>query len=224
MNFLSLEYFLVIAEEKNFSRAADKLFVSQQSLSEHVKKLEQELGTPLFKRGRSLTLTVAGECLVTGAQEILDAQSRMLQQIAFVTENRRKKITIAVSTFDVPPFLPELLARYKAKYPNYDAVVVKRQVSDIAYNMSGVDLYISFLPLNPNLENIILSQDHFVAIASKELFSQTYGKKWKKLEQELQSHLSCSTTRTAASPGFWTISLKPTTSPRGLVSSLRIMN
>lgn len=195
MNFLSLEYFLVIAEEKNFSRAADKLFVSQQSLSEHVKKLEQELGTPLFKRGRSLTLTVAGECLVTGAQEILDAQSRMLQQIAFVTENRRKKITIAVSTFDVPPFLSELLARYKAKYPNYDAVVVKRQVSDIAYNMSGVDLYISFLPLNPNLENIILSQDHFVAIASKELFSQTYGKKWKKLEQELQSHEALSVIR-----------------------------
>lgn len=195
MNFLSLEYFLVIAEEKSFSRAADKLFVSQQSLSEHVKKLEQELGVPLFKRGRSLTLTIAGECLVSGAQEILDAQTRMLQQIAFVTENRRKKITIAVSTFDVPPFLPELLAKYKAKYPNYDAVVVKRQVSDITYNMNGVDLYISFLPLNPNLENIILRQDYFVAIASKELFSGTYGGKWQKMEQELLAHKNLSVIR-----------------------------
>lgn len=195
MNFLSLEYFLVIAEEKSFSRAADKLFVSQQSLSEHVKKLEQELGVPLFKRGRSLTLTIAGECLVSGAQEILDAQTRMLQQIAFVTENRRKKITIAVSTFDVPPFLPELLAKYKAKYPNYDAVVVKRQASDITYNMNGVDLYLSFLPLNPNLENIILRQDHFVAIASKELYSGIYGGKWQKMEQELLAHKNLSVIR-----------------------------
>lgn len=195
MNFLSLEYFLVIAEEKSFSRAADKLFVSQQSLSEHVKKLEQELGVPLFKRGRSLSLTVAGECLVSGAQEILDAQTRMLQQIAFVTENRRKKITIAVSTFDVPPFLPELLSKYKAKYPNYDAVVVKRQASDIAYNMNGVDLYLSFLPLNPSLENIILSQDHFVAIGLKELFTNTYGGKWQKMEQELLAHKKLSVIR-----------------------------
>lgn len=185
MNFLSLEYFLVVAEEKSFSRAADKLFVSQQSLSEHVKKLEQELGAPLFKRGRTLTLTIAGECLLDGAQEILDARTRMIQQIAYVTENRRRKITIAVATFDVPPFLPGLLVRYKETYPNYDAVIVKRQASDIAYSMSGVDLYISFLPLNPDLENIILKSDHFVAIGNRSLFSSTYKDQWPQLENEL---------------------------------------
>ena len=192
MNFLSLEYFLVVAEEKNFSRAADKLFVSQQSLSEHIKKLELELGTPVFKRGRSLALTVAGECLFEGAREIIDVRNHMLQQITLVTEGRRKKMTIAVSTFDVPPFLPGLLTKFKSEYPEYEAIVVKRQASDIAYNMNGVDLYISFLPLNQDLENIILMSDHFVAIAHKQLFSDTYGSRFKKIEAELLAHGSLS--------------------------------
>ena len=54
MNMLSIQYFLAIVEEGNISAAARKLFISQQTLSEHVKKLEDELGTPLFKRGRQI--------------------------------------------------------------------------------------------------------------------------------------------------------------------------
>lgn len=51
MNFLNIKYFIAIAEEQNISAAARKLYVSQQSLSEHLKKLETEIGAPLFIRG-----------------------------------------------------------------------------------------------------------------------------------------------------------------------------
>ena len=54
MNILSVQYFLAVIEEGNISAAARKLIISQQTLSEHVKKLETELGTPLFKRGRQI--------------------------------------------------------------------------------------------------------------------------------------------------------------------------
>ncbi len=51
MNFRNLQYFLAAAEEKNFTHAARRLYISQQSLSGHVAKLEEELGVPLFERG-----------------------------------------------------------------------------------------------------------------------------------------------------------------------------
>lgn len=51
MNFLNIKYFIAIAEEQNISAAARKLYVSQQSLSEHLKKLETEIGAPLLSGG-----------------------------------------------------------------------------------------------------------------------------------------------------------------------------
>ena len=51
MNFRNLHYFLMVAEEKNITHAAQRLYISQQSLSGHIAKLEEELGVPLFERG-----------------------------------------------------------------------------------------------------------------------------------------------------------------------------
>ena len=52
MNFRNLQYFLAAAEEKNITHAARKLYISQQSLSGHIAKLEEELGVSLFQRGQ----------------------------------------------------------------------------------------------------------------------------------------------------------------------------
>ena len=186
MNFLSIEYFLVIAEEGSFSRAARRLFVSQQSLSEHIKKLEDELGTPLLKRGNPLTLTLAGECFAEGAKEMLKAKDNMLRNIAYLTDKRRKKITIGIATSEAPPFLPGLLAKFASNYPEYEFVVVKRPAEDISHNMSGIDLYFSFLPLDKNLEHVLLIEDDkFVVVANKLLLGNVYGKRWPSVEQKL---------------------------------------
>ena len=66
INFLNLEYFLVAAEELNFTRAARKLYISQQSLSNHISNLEKEFDVILFNRTSPLTLTYAGRALRPG--------------------------------------------------------------------------------------------------------------------------------------------------------------
>lgn len=186
MNFLSLEYFLEIAEHGSFSHAASKLFVSQQSLSEHVKKLESELGVPLFVRGRTLTLTAEGECFIRGAKEMLQIRNSMLQDIAAVADKRHRKITVAVATFDTPPFLPELLQKYTQLYPHYEVSIVKRLVSDIARNMEGIDLYFSFLPLSDELEHVFLIEnDPFCCIVNQVLIDNTFGSHWPEIEEKL---------------------------------------
>ena len=62
MNFSSMDYFVMVARERSFSRAAERLHITQQTLSAHIAKLEGELGTKLLVRNIPLELTYAGRC------------------------------------------------------------------------------------------------------------------------------------------------------------------
>lgn len=76
INFLNLEYFLAAAEELNFTRAAKRLYISQQSLSNHISNMEKEFDVVLFNRTSPLTLTYAGQALKVRARELLDLRMK----------------------------------------------------------------------------------------------------------------------------------------------------
>ena len=71
MNFSSLEYFTVLARERNFTRAAEQLHITQQTLSAHIAGLEKELGCPLLLRRTPLELTYAGSTFLRYAEKWL---------------------------------------------------------------------------------------------------------------------------------------------------------
>lgn len=81
MNFSNLQYFLIAAEELNFTRAAKRLYITQQSLSAHISKLEAYFGVPLFIRGVRLGLTPAGELLQRRATELLSLWDRTCHEL-----------------------------------------------------------------------------------------------------------------------------------------------
>ena len=81
MNFLNLEYFLVATEELNFTKAAKRLYISQQSLSNHISNMEKEFGIILFNRTSPLTLTYAGQVLKERAREMLDLRDETYREI-----------------------------------------------------------------------------------------------------------------------------------------------
>ena len=73
MELYQLEYFLEAARQRNFTRAAARLNLAQTALSEQIRKLESELGTPLFHRGhRESVLTAAGDTLRSHAEALLE--------------------------------------------------------------------------------------------------------------------------------------------------------
>lgn len=186
VNFSNISYFLAIVEEGNISAASRKLYISQQALSEQLKKLEDEIGAPLLKRGKSVQMTPAGECLYRDGRELLRIYNNMMESIQDLTLSRRRRITLGVPTFGTPPYLPALLARFYAKYPEYEIAVVKRQHTDVAHNMNGVDLYISPLPLSPHLENnIVLDHDPYHAVFQRHLAERVYGERWSAAERAL---------------------------------------
>ena len=84
-------------------------------------------------------------------------------------------------------FLADLLAQFTAHYPQYDVTIVKRQHADISHNMRGVDLYISYLPVPEELEDVcIMDSNPYYVSFHKDLALKIYGNDWPALEKQLQ--------------------------------------
>lgn len=184
MNFLSLEYFLVIAEEGNLSRAAERLFVSQQALSEHIKKLEQETKVPLLRRSGGVSLTNEGKLFLDGAKAVLEARDNMLKSIASNVEGGREKLSISFSRCDPPDELPGMLALFESTHPECDCIVLPPAL--YARGDADVDLYFSSEPLDDTMENIPLFEEkEYAIVASRSLLTRIYGDRWPELEQKV---------------------------------------
>lgn len=118
MNFLNLQYFLVAAEELNFTRAAARLFITQQTLSSHISRLEEEIGTLLFDRTSPMALTPSGVCLVRHATTLLEEQKKTLQDIYNIKNNYTGELTVAIANERACSLLPPILSAFHDKFPN----------------------------------------------------------------------------------------------------------
>lgn len=185
MTFTSIKYFLAIVEEGSISAAARNLYISQQALSEQLKKLEAEIGVSLLCRS-PFRLTDAGVCFYEGCKKLIGTYDDMMLEIEGIVQTRQKKITIAVPTYCTHPCLLDFLGYFQRKYPEYEVTVIKRQHTDIAHNMNGVDLYLSYLPLSPDLENhILLESDPYYVTFQRTLAERVYGERWECVEEQL---------------------------------------
>ena len=117
MNLRNLEYFLVAAEELNFTRAADRLFITQQSLSHHIQKLESEFGTPLFERTPPMTLTPAGACFLRHAKKLINSMDEMELEIQDIKDFKKSELTIGITRARGAVYLPMLLPRFAEAFP-----------------------------------------------------------------------------------------------------------
>jgi LysR family transcriptional regulator, hydrogen peroxide-inducible genes activator len=113
-----LRYFIAICEEGNMSRAAIRLFVAQPSLSEQVRKLEQELGTPLFVRlPRRLVLTPAGETFRVHATRILEEVDLVQSHIDEVSAQSGQEIRVGVLPTLGSRLFPTVIAEFRRTNP-----------------------------------------------------------------------------------------------------------
>src|SRR5438105_10725034 len=105
MTFNELRYLVAIAQEKSFGRAAQRCFVSQPALAVAIQKLEEELGTQLFERGKSeVTVTSVGERIVEQAQKVLEEATR-IREIAQAGRNQLVGLLKLGVSYTVGPYL-----------------------------------------------------------------------------------------------------------------------
>ncbi|MGW3268483.1 LysR family transcriptional regulator [Streptomyces sp. NPDC001056] len=124
-----LRYFLAVAEELHFTRAAERLYVSQPALSKQIRSLERQLGTELFRRDRhGVALTAAGEALLPHARAVLTAWAAGAAAVEAAKAVQRATLIVGMSTSPVRGgLLPAIRSRFTAAHPR--VTVRLRQVS-----------------------------------------------------------------------------------------------
>src|SRR6202158_2765253 len=119
MDLRQLEIFVKVAELKSFSKAAEALFLTQPTVSEHIRTLEQELGVRLLDRlGRGAEATAAGRLLLSHATRMLQLQREALQAMDSFQGRLAGELHVAASTIPGEYVLPALIGRFKEKFPD----------------------------------------------------------------------------------------------------------
>ena len=119
MEFRTLRYFLAVAQERNITRAAEKLHMAQPPLTRQIKQLEAELGVTLFLRGgRQLQLTEEGRFLQQRGEEILQLVEKTRQQLGQMGPEKHGTVTLCTTEASGTTLLSDLIADFHAVAPN----------------------------------------------------------------------------------------------------------
>ena len=151
MNFLNLYYFRVAAEELSFTNAAKRLFISQQSLSNHISRLENEFGVILFNRTQPITLTEAGKSLYASSKVLLHQKEQIEKSMQDIRDFRKGELTLGISTSRGAVMLPKILPEFRSAFPQIKLNLVEGTTKEInqALFEGRADLCIGFAINDP---------------------------------------------------------------------------
>lgn len=119
MELRHIRYFVAVAEELHFRRAAERLRISQPPLSLQIRELEREVGAPLFERSRKkVSLTLPGRCFLQHAQQILEDVDNAKNSVRRVADGEVGELRIAFTqSSEFLPLLPKTIHRFRARFP-----------------------------------------------------------------------------------------------------------
>jgi LysR family hydrogen peroxide-inducible transcriptional activator len=171
MEVHQLRYFVAVAAEGSFSRAAAKVRVAQPSLSQQIQKLEAEMGQPLFDRlPRSVVLTEAGRCLIDYARQILAT----IGDARRCVDELKGKVVGALAVGAIPtiaPYvLPGLIGRFQKRYPEVTLEIVEDVTDGVAQRVEAGELDVAFASTchqSPTIQRQSLGREPLLALVPK---------------------------------------------------------
>ncbi|HET9125932.1 MAG TPA: LysR substrate-binding domain-containing protein [Solirubrobacteraceae bacterium] len=168
MDLRQLRYYIAVAEELHFSRAAARLNLAQSALSSQVRALEREVGGPLLVRStRRVELTPAGERLLRDGREVVAAADGALERARALARGEAGTLVIGSMGPAGGGLLAPLLARFSSRHPRMRVEIRNLDFSDIveAVRERQVDLAFIYMPLaEPDLEFIPLMTEPRVVV------------------------------------------------------------
>ncbi len=171
MDLFQLETFLAVAREGSFSRAAKKLFRTQPAVSQTVRKLEDEVGEPLFDRSsREGILTDAGQVLLDYAQRLLNTRSEALLALDELRELQAGKLSIAANEFTCLYLLP-VLHEFRRLHPLVKITIQRSLASRIPGELLSHNAelgVLSFRPEDPLLRSIVVYRDELAFVVPRD--------------------------------------------------------
>ncbi len=154
MNTKQLQYVLVLVQEGSFSRAAEKLSISQPSLSQYIKKIESSLGLEIFDRANGrVKLTDAGRIYVETGQRILDAEHQMEIRLSDLKESKTGSLIIGTAPYRAASMMPAIAERFHGLYPGMHLAVQEGTTAELEEGMARgeYDLCLTLSPVDQRL-------------------------------------------------------------------------
>lgn len=176
-------YFLALAEEKNISRAAEKLYISHQCLSKYLKNLEEAYHVTLFERSPKLTLTHAGQIYLDTIRQVQLLEANLESQMADIRQSKRGLIRFGTTEGRYRILVPDLLSQFHDRYPDVtldvqyssssrtlNELVSENKLDLVLLNQSDL--------LHPQLDSQFVLEEQFYLVISEEMLKNYFPKKY----------------------------------------------
>lgn len=171
MNIKHAQYMLTVLKEGSITAAAKKLYISQPSLSQMIKLVENTLGTPIFNRSTDpITLTYAGEKYIEAAKKILTINDNLIKEIEEINHEEHGTIKLGIPVQRAMQVMPYVLPRFYAKYPHVKVDVRESGSAntEAAVLDGNVDLAcLSTYPKHEELNYILIEEEELVLLTSR---------------------------------------------------------
>lgn len=161
--------FLTLCETMSYTKAADRLHLTQPAVTQHVKYLEREFGAPLFHyASKSLSLTQEGELLRQYAVAVR-ADSEKLRELIGKKKKRNRKLVFGATLTIGEYVLPEILSGYLSKFPDTDVGMQVNNTSTLLQRLVHGEIEFAFIEGNFNREEFesrLFSEERFIAVCA----------------------------------------------------------
>lgn len=166
VTLLQLEALVRLVEERSFSRAAKRMYLTQPSLTKHIRNLEEALGAKLVNRAsRAFTLTPEGRVACDYARRILKLREEAMDRVVRARESEAGDIRLAASTIPATYILPSAIAGFREKYPDIRTSVRAADSSEVIETVLENGAEIGFIGKKPTSAKLVdepLWQDRMV--------------------------------------------------------------
>src|SRR4051794_33682355 len=189
MEIHQLRYFIAVAEEGSFSRAAAREHVAQPSLSQQIQKLEAEMDHRLFDRlSRSVVVTEAGKCLLDHARKILADIAESHRCLDDLKHDVAGRLTIGAIMTMAPYVLPKLVEKFQTRYPKVELEIQENTTESLALRLEEGTLDVAIMSTcqkSPALAAHLLGRESlFVLLASQHPLAKKKKISWSDLKSE----------------------------------------
>ena len=171
MELRQIRYFLKVAELLNFSEASKSLFITQSTLSQQIRQLEQEFDTVLFYRNsHDVSLTEAGQQLYRCARQLISDADTCVQKMTDLKNMLAGELNIGV-TFTFSPLLTETVLEFMKQYPNVRLNIYYKTMSELMdmLQQRDIDFVLAFKPtdMNDKIDSHVLFGNRLSVVASE---------------------------------------------------------
>lgn len=172
IEFRHLRYFLAVAQELHYRRAAERLFISQPGLSRQIKQLEEQLGVKLFDRNKKrVALTKSGEYLKQESEYLLSYLEGIVHKLSLIDRGLDGEVRIGFVGSAMQNVIPELILKSNEKYPEIHFALDEMSNQHQIQAIKNSQIDIGFVRLHTVPEGLALKQvfvDHFSLVLPKE--------------------------------------------------------